>query len=468
MKGVTVERVTVGWGESLERGAHGDTPSVGPPGPALVWCFPRGRARSAWRSVPRSGVVLGRGRPVFGEPFGDATLSDEHAKVTLRPGNKVSVRDLGSRAGTRVNGEPLVGERELRPGDVLRLGDTLVVLVEAPPSEATDVGELVGSSAAMTAVRRGIDAVARRGHAVVITGETGTGKEVVARRLHERSGRAGPFLAVNCSTLSGELLSSELFGHVKGAFTGATCDHPGLFRAARGGTLLLDELADLPMNVQAQLLRVLETRSVRPVGGTRDVEIDVRVAATTNRELADLVRLGRFRADLYARLAQWTVRTPRLAERREDLPELVASLLPRVDGSGRRISTDLAEALLAHAWPLNVRGLQNILSIAVICAPPDGPLELGREVVDALAAAGSLAAPLAQELPATASNRPEPAEWSPPVVLDREELEALMVRFRGHVAAASRHLGITRPSMYRMLSAHGLRPEPYRTPRRDV
>jgi DNA-binding NtrC family response regulator len=184
---------------------------------------------------------------------------------------------------------------------------------------------------------------------------------------------------VNCSTFTDALLASELFGHARGAFTGAITEHPGLFRAARGGTLLLDELSDIPMSVQAALLRVLETRTVRPVGATQDVDIDVRVIATTNKDLAALVQAGHFRADLYARLAQWTIRTPRLADRREDIPELVADLLPRVDGAGRRLTADLGEALLLHAWPERPR-LMNVLSIAVVSTEDErGPLSLTPE-----------------------------------------------------------------------------------------
>src|SRR5882762_9493800 len=298
--------------------------------------------------------------------------------------------------------------------------------------------ELVGASATMVAVRRGVDAVATRKHIVVVTGETGTGKEVVARLVHQRSGRTGPFVAVNCGTFTEGLLASDLFGHVRGAFTGAVSEQQGLFRAARGGTLLLDEVAEIPFALQANLLRVLEMSEVRPVGGGRDVATDVRVIATSNRELVDLVQAGRFRADLYSRLAQWTIRLPALRERREDIPALISHLLERCDGAGRTLTPDFAEALLVHEWPLNVRGLLTVLSVAVVSAPVDEPLSLGSEVRLALSTSRSLAA------------GPEKTEAA---VLDKLELIRLMEHFHGKVAAAARHLGMTRPRLYRLLWA---------------
>ena len=190
-------------------------------------------------------------------------------------------------------------------------------------------------------------------------------------------------MAASCGAFTEGLLASELFGHVRGAFTGAIQEQQGLFRSARGGTLLLDDVAEIPLPLQATLLRVLETWKVRPVGSTRDVDIDVRVVATTNRELLTMVREGLFRSDLYARLAQWTIRLPPLRERREDIPALASSLLARCDAAGRRLTPDLQEALLVNDWPMNVRWLLNVLSVAAIVTP-SGSLELGDEVRAAL------------------------------------------------------------------------------------
>jgi DNA-binding NtrC family response regulator len=256
-------------------------------------------------------------------------------------------------------------------------------------------------------------------------------------------------VAVNCGGFTEGLLASELFGHVRGAFTGAVLEHEGLFRAARGGTLFLDEVSELPLGLQAMLLRVLESSEIRPVGSTRVEAVDVRVVGASNRELASLVREGRFRADLYARLTQWIIRIPPLRDRREDIPSISRALLERFDAGGRAMTPDLEEALLINPWPLNVRGLANALSIAAIASPEDQPLALGPEVEEALS-----------------DGRPEPAAAatgpSSPVETDRASLEALLLRFDGRVAEMARHIGVSRSRMYRLLWAKGLDPAQFR------
>jgi DNA-binding NtrC family response regulator len=416
--------------------------------PTLVLTFSgHGSGGTQRRLIPRAGLLLGREEVVFDDVFEDSRMSSRHAEVRIEAG-RVLIRDLGSENGTRLNGQLLIGERALEPGDVLRLGDTLLVYAPAPPGTGLAEPELVGSSAAMVGVRRSVDAVAARKHMVVVTGETGTGKEVVARLVHQRSGRTGPFVAVNCGTFTEGLLASDLFGHLRGAFTGAVSEQQGLFRAARGGTLLLDEVAEIPLALQANLLRVLEMGEVRPVGGTRDIATDVRIITTSNRELVDLVQAGRFRSDLYSRLAQWTIRLPPLRERREDIPALTSHLLARCDGLGRKVTPDLAEALLVHDWPLNVRGLLTVLSVAVVSSPEDQPLALGPEVRLALWTTRSMRA------------GPEKSE---PAILDKADLEALMEKFHGKVASLARHLGITRPKLYRLLWTQDIKPARFRT-----
>jgi DNA-binding NtrC family response regulator len=427
--------------------------------PMLVLAFcARGRGVGLQCRIPAGpeGLVLGRGRGIepFHQPLLDPRMSERHAVVRLEGGQAV-VSDLGSARGTFLNGERLRSQLPLTPGDVLRLGDTLLVYAPGTQLAAVAEEELVGAGSAMAAVRKSIDAIAPRKHTVVITGETGTGKEVVARILHQRSGRKGPFLAINCAAFTEGLLASELFGHVRGAFTGALSDSPGLLRAAAGGTVLLDEMADMPLSLQANLLRVLEEREVRPVGAAQAVSIDVRIIATSNRELSALVREGTFRADLFARLSQWTIRMPRLADRREDIPSLITSLLERCDGAGRELTPDLAEALLLHEWPLNVRGLFNVLSVAVIAGPAKGPLGLVHDVRTALDVTRSLR-PAAED---------EAALAQPQAAPDREALALLLTQFQGRVAALGRHLGYSRPKMYRLLELHGLEPAPFRAAR---
>ena len=244
------------------------------------------------------------------------------------------------------------------------------------------------------------------------------------------------------------MLASELFGHVRGAFTGAVAEQQGLFRAAHGGTLLLDEAGDIPLALQPTLLRVLETWEVRPVGSSRDVPVDVRVVAASNRELVGMVQQGLFRADLYARLAQWVIRLPPLRDHREDIPALCRALLARLDAAGRTLTPDLEEALLVHPWPLNVRGLSNVLSIALIATPTGEPLELGPEVREAL-----------QD---NHVERPSAPADAPPAELDPAHLEELLRAFGGRVAEVARHVGVSRPKLYRLLWAAGLEPAQFR------
>ena len=417
--------------------------------PTLVHAFKdQGRGATERRRIPKEGLLLGFGAGVFGDPFDDPGMSVRHLQIRMEAGRPFA-RDLASAGGTRLNGEALFGERALDPGDVLRLGDTLFVYAPAAAvTLAERTSELVGDSASLVAIRRSIESVALHKHTVVLTGETGTGKEVVARVLHQRSGRTGPFVAVNCGAFAEGLLPSDLFGHVRGAFTGAVADQQGLFRAARGGTLLLDEVAEIPLALQANLLRVLEMREVRPVGSTRDFPVDVRVIATSNRELMTLVHERSFRSDLYSRLAQWTIRVLPLRQRREDIPALTRALLGRCEAAGRALTADLAEELLVHDWPLNVRGLFNVLSIAAICAPSGEPLSLGAEVRSALWTSRTLApVPLEQEQ----------------LVVDKDGLEKLLERFHGGVAATARHLGITRPKLYRLLRVRGVEPAAFRS-----
>ncbi|MBZ0120531.1 MAG: sigma 54-interacting transcriptional regulator [Sandaracinaceae bacterium] len=223
----------------------------------------------------------------------------------------------------------------------------------------------------MHAVRRNIRAFAALPAPVLVTGETGTGKELVARALHAESRRAtGPFVAVNAAALPSTLIASELFGHVRGAFTGATNEHRGLFQQADRGTLFLDEVAELPIDLQAWLLRVLETGDVRPLGAERVRKVDVRVVVATHVDLERAVRERRFRADLYWRLAVLTIVVPSLASRRDDIKPLAEHLLDRLDLEERRTLTSEAIQVLAlHPWPGNVRELRAVLMRAVALSP---------------------------------------------------------------------------------------------------
>jgi len=253
-------------------------------------------------------------------------------------------------------------------------------------------GQILGKSAAMRRVFELIDKVAPSRSNLLVTGESGTGKELVARSIHLKSSRvAGPFLAVNCGAIPSNLLESELFGHVKGAFTGADRDRPGMFRQAQGGTLLLDEVAELDVSLQVKLLRVLQERRIRPVGSDQDESVDVRVIAATNRDLVQLVGEGTFRDDLYYRLNVIEVRVPPLRERREDIPLLVNYFCDKyAEENGKVIEGMAAEAmkkLVGYSYPGNVRELENIIERAVILAA--GSVIESEDVVDLVPAARS-------------------------------------------------------------------------------
>jgi two-component system response regulator HydG len=234
----------------------------------------------------------------------------------------------------------------------------------------------VGQSQAYESLSEIIKIIAQRECSITIIGETGTGKEVVARRIHEQSRRAdGPFVPVDCTTLTGQLFESQLFGHVKGAFTGAISDTLGFFRAADGGTILLDEVGELESNLQAKLLRVLQDSCVVPVGTTRTYQVDVRIISATNQDLKDMVRKGAFRADLYFRLNTVQLTIPPLRERKEDILILANHFLQRqaelYDEPGKKLSKRSERVLLSYDWPGNVREIANVIENAYVMSESD-------------------------------------------------------------------------------------------------
>ena len=239
-----------------------------------------------------------------------------------------------------------------------------------PPEHAS---RLLGGSSAMGTLRDTIAKVARSQAPVYILGESGVGKELVARTIHEQGARsAGPFVPVNCGAIPAELMESEFFGHKKGSFTGAHADKPGLFQAASGGTLFLDEVAELPLPMQVKLLRAIQEKSVRAVGASQEVPVDVRILSATHKDLGELASDGRFRHDLYYRINVIELRVPPLRERTGDLPQLTTAILTRLAGSHGRsvpqLSTEALSALAAYAFPGNVRELENILERALAMA----------------------------------------------------------------------------------------------------
>ncbi len=318
---------------------------------------------------------------------------------------------------------------------------------------------LVGVGHAIQEVRRFIGRVGPTDETVTIYGETGTGKEVVARHIHLASARRdGPFVAMNAACVPRDLFESELFGHKRGAFTGATNDRLGLFREADGGTLFIDELAELPVDSQAKLLRALETRRIRPVGESREIGVDVRIVCATNRDLWRETQEGRFREDLYFRLQVFPIVVPPLRDRLEDLAPLCQHLLTRLGPRAPALSPEAAQALASYDWPGNVRELLNVLRRASLFA--EGPT-IGDELVRRMIAAsvfGYVAA--AQESgaspPPNAPPSTLPQSGASLAEVERAHIEKVLAAMGGNVTRAAVALGIDRRTLQRKLKSFGM------------
>ncbi len=313
-----------------------------------------------------------------------------------------------------------------------------------------EVPPLVGLSPAMQAVRTFVARAGASNETVALYGETGTGKEVVARHLHLCSPRArGPFVALNAACVQRDLFESELFGHRKGAFTGATANHPGMFGEASGGSLFIDEVAELPYETQGKLLRALESGTVRPVGAPREMPVDVRIIAATNRDLWSEVKSGGFREDLYFRLQVLPLVLPPLRERREDVMPLAYHLLERI-GSSLRIGAEGEALMVGYDWPGNVRELLNVLRRAALFA--EGP------EIDGALMRRMLAASVFSQLPAVAPEAVSPA-FAPTASLaevERAHIERVLEQMDGNVTRAATALGIDRRTLQRKLRSFGL------------
>jgi transcriptional regulator with GAF, ATPase, and Fis domain len=332
---------------------------------------------------------------------------------------------------------------------VLRPAEEDPAAVGAAP---TGFSGLVARSPAMARIFRLIENLSHSEATVLLLGESGTGKEVVARAIHAHSPRrTGPFVAVNCGALPADLLESEMFGHVRGAFTGAVRDRAGRFETAAGGTLFLDEVGDLPLPLQVKLLRVLQERTFERVGESRTRVSDARIIAATNLDLRRAVSDGRFREDLYYRLRVVPIEIPPLRSRREDVEPLARHLLARVgarQGRALRLSPDALRVLLDHPWPGNVRELENVLEYAVaVCRGQTIlPEDLPEEALQPAATAAGPARP-----PSTPASEADRAG-------ERERLQAVLEAHRWRRADAARALGISRTTLWRRMREAGLEP----------
>jgi len=320
----------------------------------------------------------------------------------------------------------------------------------APADSPAALQRLIGTSPAMQAVRQTIQRVARTMAPVLVTGESGTGKELIARALHACSHRAsGPFVAVNCGAIPAELLESELFGHRRGAFTGANADKPGLFQAAAGGTLFLDEVSDLPLPMQVKLLRALQERAVRPVGATAEEAVDVRIVSATHKDLAHLVQGGQFRHDLYYRLNVIPIHAPALRDHPGDLAAIahaVLAQLARRDGLAQppTLTPAALQRLQTHRFPGNVRELENLLERALALHP--GTV-LDADAFPPPAEAAAMPAP---------SGTDTPAEHDADAPLPRQQLETLLNRNRWNQSRTARELGWTLAKLRYWMQRMGL------------
>jgi DNA-binding NtrC family response regulator len=382
-------------------------------------------------------TVVGRDVDGAGISIDDARLSRVHFRV-MYDGRARSHRvgDARSKNGTFLQGSR-VESATLRSGDVLRAGDTVFVYGNPDPIKTTRglVGQLGKSDLS-----------------VLVLGETGSGKERVARALHEASGRKGPFVAVNCAALPKALLGAELFGHTRGAFSGAVDTRRGLFQTASDGTLFLDEVADAPLDLQVLLLRAVEEHKVRPLGSDREVEVNTRVIAATNGDLEHAVLAKTFRADLHARLAHATIRLSPLRERRVEILALAAEFANDAVCDWK-MTADAAEALVRHDWRYNVREIQSLVRRFV---------SLGKGTLDSRYLKEHHPEILAG-FRRDDSASPESAQ--PPAARDsdRSELVALLRKHRGNVSAVADEMQRPRTRVYRRLKALGLDPDRYRS-----
>jgi len=313
--------------------------------------------------------------------LGDPTVSRHHCAIRVTP-RGCQLRDLGSTNGTWLANHQVDGAY-LKPGSTFRVGSITVRFdwlddeVREELSEDDRFGDALGASPAMRHVFAMLARVAPSDSTVLLEGETGTGKGLIADLLHRKSHRArGPFIVVDCASIPPTLIESELFGHEKGAFTGAVGARVGAFEAANGGTVFLDEIGELPLDLQAKLLRALEERSIKRIGSVKATRLDVRVLSATNRDLREAVNRNKFRADLYYRLNVVRLRIPALRERREDIPLLVQHFYRIFTGNDQAVAPDeLVAPLQDHSWPGNVRELRSAVERAVLMADPASWIE---------------------------------------------------------------------------------------------
>lgn len=398
----------------------------------------------------------------------DKTVSRNHVQIDCTEDNQYILRDLNSTNGTLINGLK-VKEAYLSQGDLIQIGETKIEFqsfdekVQIEPSDNEFFGGMVGKSRKMRQIFGILERISPSQATVIVEGETGTGKELVAKAIHDHSTRKDkPFVVFDCSAVAPNLIESELFGHMKGAFTGAVKDRMGAFESANGGTLFLDEIGELTIDLQPKLLRALEQREIKRVGSTQSRNLDVRVVCATNRNLKEEVAAQNFREDLYFRLSVVKIQLPSLRERLEDVPLIVEKLLEKArynikpDGSFyvSRIEDDALKILQRYQWPGNVRELNNILERAVSFAQNGTVRGQDLQYVFSEAQSGEEATVRLQSID---TDKPfKEAKQEIVETFEKEYLQELLDRNKGNVSAAAREAKIDRKHLRNLLIKYGI------------
>jgi transcriptional regulator with GAF, ATPase, and Fis domain len=427
----------------------------------LVLVVVSGKARGQ-RAV--MGDTLSIGKAVDNDlVLPDDTVSRHHCQLE-RSASGITVRDLGSTNHTRI-GRTEIREATIQPGASITVGDVDLILRAEPnrahilPSEADRFGEAIGPSLAMRTLFGVLEHIAKTDAPVLLEGETGTGKDVLARSIHEQSRRsADSFVVVDCGAVSYNLIESELFGHERGAFTGAVAQRQGAFETAGSGTVFLDEVGELPLDVQPKLLRVLENGEFRRVGGNKTLLARARIVAATKRNLKEEVERGKFREDLYFRLAVVPITVPPLRQRREDIAMLVEHFLTiakKRDPAAANVTLDrdTVGALTAHDWPGNVRELRNVLDRAIYIATASGQTEL--RLVDLPVSAPTARPAGGFSFDANESYRDTRARIE--ADFEKAYVTWLLGRHDGNISAAAREAKMDRKHLYDLARKHSLR-----------
>ena len=405
--------------------------------------------------------------------IGDETVSRVHFAI-VRDAKGYLLRDLQSTNGTFLDGAE-IKEAYIRAGAVIGAGASELKFtpfeerIEILPSEKEVLGEMVGRSRAMREIFGLVERIATTDATVLIEGETGTGKDMIARTLHQLSKRRdAPFIVVDCGAVAGTLIESELFGHEKGAFTGAVTARQGAFELASGGTVFLDELGELSLDLQPKLLRVLEQRELRRVGGSKTLKVDLRVIAATRKDLRSEVEKGKFREDLYFRLNVVPITAPPLRDRREDIALLIDHFLARMgpEAGGGQAAPQLSEAtraaLYAHDWPGNVRELRNVMERALALGTDPGALvaPLGDQLTysgQRASASGSMPAVGGLDgvdFEPGLSFRDTKERWNE--LFERRYLQWLLKRAEGNISKAARDADMDRKYLHKLLRKYGI------------